>query len=1089
MIIKKVNFAAFLMLSLLLLLSFVSAFGQEYRPLMRYPDIHENSIAFVYGNDIWKVPAGGGVAVRLTIDDGAETFPRFSPDGSLIAFTGQYDGNTDVYVMNIFGGDIQRLTYHPSGDYVVGWHPVNNKVIFFSARNGGDDYSSLFMIAPDGTGLEEIPLHEISKGTFSPDGSKIAYNKVSRESRNWKRYYGGTAQDVFLYDFEQKSVRRLTDFEGTDRLPMWIGDEIYFSSDRDGVLNIYSYDLKTENIEQITKHREYDVRRPSMGGSKIIYELGGSLWVLDITTKQTSRVSVEIKTDAPEVRPYLKDVAEFITGYDCSPDGNRALITARGDLFSVPKEDGATYNLTQDCGTREKDAVWSPDGKRVAYLSDKSGEYEIYITDPQGKTEAVKLTSHDKGYRHKLNWSPDSKKIAYTDHSLRLYYLDVATKKITEIDKAEYEHVDVSLHLKPLSDYSWSPDSRYIAYAKMNENLLYQNYIFSLKTGKINHVSNNMFNDFNPVFTPDGKHLLFISNRRFSPTFCDFEWEMVYKKVAGIYALTLQQNGQPLLPLKDESIEKPEESKDRSKENPLLKIDFDDLADRIESIPLPRSNYRDLRVNESSIFYLNRDEGDFNRFEFREIGPRDLFAYSIDDRKEKKVQSSIDSYKLSANGKHIIYQKNDDEIGIVASSATESKGEGLDLSDLEIWLDPLAEWEQIYFETWRLERDFFYDSNMHGLDWSAMGEKYARLLPYASCRQDIEYLMGELIAELSTSHTYVYQGDHKRTADRVNVGLLGADYEIDTENNLYRFKRIYRIPEWTHNTIPPLNRPGLNVNNGDYLLAVNDQKITADKNIYSYFQNLARKQVRLLVNSKPSFTGAKEILVKTISSEMRLRYIANVEHNRKIVNEASGGLIGYIHLPDTYTSSARMFPQYFYSQTQKKGLVVDGRSNGGGLDPDIFLNRLNKKILSYWTRRYTHDQTTPSIVTDAHMVCLTDRQAGSGGDQLPLDFRSMGMGPVIGTRTWGGLVGISAYMPLIDGGHVTVPDYRIYDKNGNWIVENYGTPVDIEIDLDPTEMENGYDAQLMKGVEVLMEMIKEDPRERPVHEPYPDRSY
>lgn len=1076
-------------LLIIILLFFISSILiAEKRPLMRFPDVYKNNVVFVYGEDIWSVPVKGGVATRLTIHDGEERFPKFSPDGKLIAFTGEYDGNSDIYVMNVHGGDITRVTYHPGYDEVVGWHPLKNKIIFRSFRQSFSRFYRLFLISPDGTGLEELILHEGTQGSFSPDGKKIAYNRISRETRTWKRYQGGTAQEVYLYDFETQEDRNLTNFNGTDRIPMWIENKIYFSSDRNRVLNIYSYDLGTEKISQVTFHKEYDVRRPSMGNNKVVYELGGTLWLLDVKTNKTKQIPVQIKTDAAEVRPYLKKVDKLITGFDSSPSGKRALIVARGEVFTVPKKDGATRNLTENSGTREKDAAWSPDGKTIAYLSDKTGEYELYLIDQSGKKEAVRLTHHKDGYRHTLRWSPDSKKIAFADQTLRCYYIDVKTKKVTEVDKAYYENIDVSLDVKPIYDFSWSPDSRYIAYSKMDEDLVNKVYIYSLETRKIHCVSNELFNDFNPVFTKDGEHLLFISNRLFDPTFCDFEWEMVYKKVAGIFCLTLNKDGKPFLPFKsdEEEGENKEKKQDNNEEEEIVKVvvDFKGLADRIEALPLERGNYRSLAVNEDAVFYLNADEGDYNRFEYRKKGKQTLYSFSIKDRKEQIVIEDINSYKLSADGTSIVYKK-DDDIGIINADSENSEGNAIKLNDLKMWINPIAEWKQIFNEAWRMERDFYYEPNMHGLDWDAMKVKYGRLIPYASCRQDIRFIIGELIGELSTSHTYVFGGDHQRKPDPVNVGMLGVDWEIDNESNRYRFKKIYRVPDWTRKVFPPLARPGINVKEGDYILQVNGDEVTADKNIYSYFINLAKKHVTLLINDTPKHEGATEINVKPLSSDRTLRYLDWVEHNRMLADKKSNGQIGYLHLPDTYTGSAREFPKYFYSQLRKKGIIVDGRFNGGGLDPDIFLRRLDKDILSYWTRRYSYDQTSPQMATRAHLVCLTDRHAGSGGDMLPSEFQQKRMGPVIGTRTWGGLVGVSMWLGLIDGGGLSAPDYRIYNPTGKWIVENEGVQPDIVIDLDHAEMARGYDAQLEKGIEVLLKKIKEDPRAWPEHEPFP----
>jgi len=1076
--------------------------SDEVRPLMRFPDIHDSLIVFVYGEDIWTVPASGGVASRVTINDGEEQFPKFSPDGKMIAFTGEYDGNEDVYVMDVYGGNINRVTYHPGSDVVVGWDARKNKIMFSSSRQSFAGFTRLYLISPDGTGLEELIMCEASQGSFSPDGNKIAYNKGAREHRTWKRYRGGRAQEVYIYDFTTNEEKNITNFGGTDRIPMWIGDKVYFSSDRDRVLNIYAYDTNTDEITQITHHTGYDVRRPSMGGDKIIYELGGELWVLDVTTGQTSKVPVEIRADRPEVRPYLKRVDNFITEYDISPTGKRAVITARGEVFTVPQEDGETRNLTNTSGARSRGAVWSPDGKTIAYLSDDSGEYEIYLVDPMGKTDAIRLTQHKNGYRHTLGWSPDSKKIAFTDQTLTLYYVDIDTKKITKVDKAEYQDVDVSLDLKPIYDYAWSPDGRYIAYVKMDADLLEKVYIYSLEEGKSYCVSGDLFSDFGPVFTHDGKHLLFVSNRRFSPTFCDFEWEMVYKNAAGIYALTLQKDGPPLLPFKSD--EEPvaasdEKQKEKKASTSATRIDFDGLAERIEMLPLPAGNYRNLAVNDSTLYYLNADSGDFNRFEYRSLGPRTLWAFSFGDREQETVKDDIDSYRLSADGSHIIYRRGH-KIGVVASekrSQKRSKHEdkdslefrhdenALNLSDLKMWLDPRAEWQQMFDEAWRMERDFYYEPNMHGLDWPAMHDKYGCMIPYASCRQDMRFIIGELIGELNTSHTYVYGGDIKRKTAAVNIGMLGVDWEADKTANRYRFRKIFRVPDWTREVIPPLMRPGVDIGEGDYLLSVNNKEVTADKNIYSYFQDLAGQQVTLLVNNRPMHDGAREYTVKTLSGEYVLRYLDWVEHNRLVADKESGGEIGYIHLPDTYTGSAREFPKYFYGQTRKKGLIIDGRFNGGGLDPDIFFQRLDKELLAYWTRRYSHDQTTPFVVTRAHLACLTNRQAGSGGDMVPWEFRERKMGPVIGTRSWGGLVGVSMWIDLIDGGGVSAPDYRFYDRQGNWVIENEGVEPDIVVDLKSDEMARGYDAQLMKAIEVLKEQIKIDPRPWPKHEPFP----
>ncbi|HSH52979.1 MAG TPA: S41 family peptidase, partial [Bacteroidales bacterium] len=988
--------------------------------------------------DITAVMIGGDALAQFHLGI-AEIDPEFSPDGKRIAFTGQYDGNSDVYVMNKFGGDITRVTFHPGRDEVIGWHPEKNKIMFTSSRNSTTRYTKIFLISPDGTGLEELIMYDAARGSFSPDGSQIAYNKTSREDRTWKRYQGGRAQEVYIYDFNTNEEKNISQFLGTDRIPMWIGDKIYFSSDREKTLNIFAFNTLDESIEKITNHSEYDIRRPGYGNNKIVYENGGDIWLLDVNTKEYSKVDIQVLADMEETRPYLKDVSREITEIEISPSGEQILITARGEIFTVPVNQGQTNNLTTNSGANDRGAVWSPDGKRIAYLSDKSGEYEIYIIFPEGKTEAVKLTSHPDGYRHSLKWSPDSKKIAFTDQTLTLYYLDIHTKDIVKVDKANYENVDVSIHKKPISDYNWSPDSRFITYSKMNSSYMYQVYLYSLDTKQVNSLSNGLFHDFGPVFTTDGEHLLFISNRRFNPTYCDIEWEMVYKDVAGIYALTLKKDGPSIVPfIRDKT-------KSKNQSQPLVTVDIEGIQDRVEALPLKRGNYRQLSVNESALFYFNAEDGDFNKFEYRVPQEMDLYKYSFTEEQEQEILKGVNDYKLSFNGNNIVYKKGH-SVGVVNTATL--KEQEVNLSDLEFWYNPVKEWNQIFNEAWRLERDYFYEPNMHGLDWGTMKEKYGKLIQRASCRSDVGFIIGELIGELNTSHTYVYGGDSKRNADYVNVGQLGVDWEIDAENKLYRFGKIYKEPDWSREIWPPLAKPGINVSEGDYLLMVNGKKVSSEKNIYSYFIGLAGEQVTLTINSKPSLAGAKEIIVEPLRSESGIRYMAWLEHNRKVVEKASNGKIGYIYMPDTYNGSATDFPRYFYSQTKKEGIILDGRFNGGGLDPEIFLQRLQKKPHGYWTRRYSHDQTIPALAVDAHMACLTNRYAGSGGDELPYEFQLNKMGPVIGTRTWGGLVGVSMFMRLIDGGGLTAPDYRIYNAKGEWVVENVGVYPDIEIEID-----------------------------------------
>ncbi len=1076
--------------TVLLTLLASTSWGQDEPPLMRYPDIHKDKVVFVSAGDIWLANIdGNSTARRLTNHEGRELHPNFSPDGSKIAFTGQYDGNADVYVMNSDGSNITRLTFHPGFDEVIGWHPKQNKVLFSARRSTGTGIptSRLYTIGPDDPHAEPLILAEAARGSYSSDARRIAFNKTAREDRTWKRYRGGRAQDVYLYDLAKKEERQLTSFVGTDRLPMWLGDRVYFASDREGHLNLFSIDPAAQDPEptQLTRHQRYDARRVSAGVHKIVYEHGGDIWFYDTRNGKNEKLNIQAGPDALAARPRLVNVSDHITGIGISPHGQRALVEARGEVFTVPREHGPIRNLTQSSGSREKDPAWSPDGERVAYLSDASGEYEIHIIDARGRKQSVQLTKHEQGYRHTLRWSPDGSKIAFTDQKLTLYYLDVSSREITKVDKAHFESVDVPIDEKPIYDFRWSPDSRYLTYSKMTKKQLFQVFIYSLGEDRSYNVSQGHFSDFHPTFTPDGNHLLFVSNRTFDPVFGDFEWEMVYKDVAKIYSMALKREGQPLLPFRNNQAGNRSSSKSRTESPAQVEIDFSGISQRVEELPLPAGNYRHLSVNEDHLYYLDKENGDFNRFEFRGVSKMSLHAFNLETREPQPVIESINEYSLSRDGSHIVY-KRDNSVGIIPAGPAKAKENKLDLSDLEMQLEPRKEWRQIFHEAWRMERDYYYEPGMHGVDWGQMREKYARLLPRASSRDDVGYLIGEMIGELNTSHTYVYGGENIRKPESVDVGMLGADYRLDEPSNRYLFSRILRKPNWSRSVMAPLDRPGMNVEEGDYLLAVNGEKVTGDRNLFSYFQGLAGEQVELTIHDEPSMEGARTITTKPLEGERSLRYINWVERNREKVDELTDGRVGYIHFPDTYMGSATHFPEYFYSQLRKEGLIIDGRFNGGGLDPYIFLQRLDTKPLAYWTRRYSHDQTIPATAVNAHMVCLTNKYAGSGGDMLPFEFREMDMGPVIGTRTWGGLVGVSQFIPLVDGGMLTAPDYRIYDRQGNWIIENEGVRPDIRVELNSSEMSKGWDDQLRKGIEVIMEKIREDPVGWPQHDDYPD---
>jgi len=1059
-------------------------------PLLRFPDVHGDTVVFASGDDLWSAPTAGGTARRLTDHEGVERQPRFSPDGRLVAFTGELDGNADVYVMNADGSDVRRLTFHPGDDEVVGWHPTRGMILFRSTRESFNRFDRLFLVDTDGRNLEALPLHEAARGCFSPDGRQIAYNRSAREDRTWKRYFGGRAQDLWLYDLTTGRDRRLTDFPGTDHLPMWVGETVYFVSDRSGRRNLFSLDPSTGAVAQVTDHSDFDVLRASEGGERIVYEIGGSLWLLDTRTGSTSIISVELTPDPRDRRPYRTDLTEHVTEVACSPEGGRALVTARGEVFSLPRRHGATRNLTSSPGARDKNPAWSPDGRRVAYLSDAGGEYQVWVRDASGEGEPEQLTHLEPGYRHTLRWSPDGSHLAFADHTLALLVLDLSSREVMRVDRAEHEPVDSGLDAKPISDFAWSPDGRWLAYSKIGDNLVSNLHVYSLDQRASFNVSSGLFNDFGPVWSPDGEHLLFISNRRFDPTLCDLEWELVYKKVAGLYALTLRRGGAPLLPERsDESAVAGDDAgwaDPAESQTPQVVVDLEGLADRVEALPVPAGNYRRLAASHTELLYLDAPTGDFNRFDFRQPPARTLGAYSVARRTTRTLAEGVDDYDLSADGRHVALRKG---TAVAMLSLEPDSGapevSDLDLGQLETLVDPPAEWRQMLLETWRMERDFYYESGMNGLDWDGVWRRYEPLLDRLATRRDLGFLIGELIGELATSHTYVAGGDRRRQADEVSVGLLGADWEADAATGRYRVRKVYRVPDWSAGVTPPLAGPGKDVREGDLLLTVDGREVTTEREVHAFFQGLAGRQVKLTMSRGQGHEGSYDLFTTALASERMLRYLDWVEGNRRRVEEASGGRLGYLHLPDTYLGSAVELPKHLYSQTTKQGLVVDGRFNGGGLDPHVFLHRLARRPLTYWTRRHSHDQVGPLWATSAHMVCLTNLYAGSGGDMLPYLFRAMGLGPVIGTRTWGGLVGVSMSIPLLDGGVITAPDYRVYSPEGNWVVENEGVTPDIEVDLEPAEVARGWDAQLEKAIEVLMERLEKDPVTVPQHPPFP----
>ncbi len=1067
--------------------------------LLRNPDIHGDMIVFTYAGNLWTVGSTGGQAQRLTSSEGYQSQPKFSPDGRTIAFSGNYDGNNDVYVIPSAGGEPTRMTYHPGWDRVIDWQNDGRSVRFQSSRQShtGRDLQ-LFTVALEGGLPRPLPLPTGGLSSYSPDGNQIAYNRISRENRTWKRYKGGMAQDIWLYDFGANTTEQITDWVGTDNYPMWQGRTIYFTSDRGGNLQIWAHDLDSGKDRQLTHHSEYDVKFPSQGPGAIVYECGGWLWVLDLKTEKNTKLKIALFSDNVTARSKLKTVDKLIDGGGIGPDANRAVFSARGDVFTVPAEKGPVRNLTQTPGIRERAPVWSPDGKQIAYLSDagrtdkpRSG-YEVYLRPADGKGTETQLTDKDFAWPQSLVWSPDSKYLLLNDAAMNLWLITADGGKIKKIDQG----IAGAIH-----DFAWSPESDWVVYSRSEENDFNSIFLFNIDTGKVNQVTTNFTNDTSPCFDDEGDYLFFASARNFNPTLGGYDLKPIWANMDGLYVVPLREDVEhPFPPESDEVEVKSDDDKDTDKDTDKdgdkedkdedqddddggVIIDLDGLADRTIALDVPPSNYFNLSFTGGKLFYLVRP--------FTAGGGRgnqrattSLKFYDMKDREEKTVLKKCGGYDLSADGKKVFYNSGG-TFGIVDAKADQKPAdEPLRTGDMKAQVDPRAEWREMFRDAWRQEKDFFYDPGMHGADWDHLYERYGQLVPYVAHGADFSYLLGELIGELNCSHSYVRPGDMPRP-DRVGVGLLGCNFTLDRENEMYRFGHIFTDRDWNGGTELPLAQPGLDIKPDDYLLAVNGVELKAPTNPFSLLVDTAGKDVFLKVGPEPDGKNSREISVVPVASERNMRYEAWVQNNRRRVDELSGGRIGYLHMPNTAVGGQQGFAKGYYPNLRKEGLIIDERFNGGGFIPDFFMNILRQKMANLWKPRYGQDWRSPGTAFLGHMAMLSNGYAGSGGDALPYYFKYYDLGPVIGTRTWGGLVGISGGLHLMDGGAVTVPTFGIFDVNGKWDVENHGVDPDIEIDNLPDQEIDGRDPQLEKAVAVLLQKIKAEPVKVPTIKKFP----
>jgi tricorn protease len=1103
------------------LMGFTSVcFGQQMPEgrLMRFPDVYKNKVVFSYAGDLWLGTTSGGVAHRITTSPGLELFPKFSPDGKWIAFTAQYDGNFNVYVMPSEGGQPRQLTYLPDvssmpermgpNNEVISWYPDSKRILFLSRRSTFNTwFGQLYTVSIDGGLPVRFPLPKGGLTTFSPDGTQIVYNRIFRNFRTWKRYTGGMAQDLWLYNLKANTIEQLTHYVGTDTFPMWHGNTIYFTSDRDPHkrLNLYSYDLTSKKITQLTHYTDFDVMWPSLGPDSIIFENGGYLYLFDLKSHNAKKLTFYLPGDRDQMRRRWENVSKLITAFDLSPDAKRALFTARGDVFTVPAEHGSIRNLTQTPGIQERDAAWSPDGKWVAYISDRTGENQLYIRPQKESGKEIQITTSNKVFLLPPVWSPDSTKLLYADSTLHLYYVDIHDKKPVLIDQGEYSD---------LTEYVWSPDSKWVAYAKAASNNNNAIYLYSLADKKITPVTSSFTESSNPAFDPGGKYLYFLSNRTYNEVLGVYDMEFANPKATGIFAVTLRADlPSPFAPRSDEvAAEKPKtedkskteaKKKEKSEEEALknFKIDLDGIEGRVVGLPIAPGNYNDLQANKDDVFYVSTPTMGLS-------GPLpgespEIHVFDMEKRKDSVLLPGANNYTLSFDGKKLLYSApggpgaggaaslfeeggSTNTYGIVDAKPPEKPGhvgEGaLNLASMKMDVDPPAEWKEIFDDAWRQERDYFYEKSMNGVDWAAVRDKYAALLPDVADRFDLNYVMGEMIGELANSHTYVGGGDFPNLQP-VNVGLLGADFEADSASGYYRFKKIYPGQNWDPAVRSPLTEPGVKVKQGDYLLAVNGRPLQVPENPYKPFVNTAGQDVTLTVNSKPSTDGAWDVLVKPISSEFRLRELNWIETNREKVDKATDGKVGYVYLPDMEDVGLNEFVRQYFPQIRKEGIIFDVRYNGGGFVDQIILEHLRRILVAMESARNFASNTIPDNVFYGYMADLSNRYSASDGDFFTYFFKKYKLGPVIGERTWGGVRGIRGYIPEIDGGYFTRPEFSLYNLQSHWTVENHGVAPDIEVDNRPDLVVKGQDPQLERAIEYLMKEIKEHPKKLPPRPP------
>ena len=1091
--------------------AFLSASGASAQTkLLRFPDIAGDRVAFCYAGDIWTAATTGGLATRLTAHPGQELFPRFSPDGRWIAFTGQYDGDEQVYVVSASGGVPKRLTYYPArgplaprhgyDHQVYGWTPDGSAVLFRSLRDaGGAAETNLYTVSPEGGLPRKLPMPTSGAGDFSPDGSRMVYSPLFRDFRSWKRYSGGWAQDLYLFDLATHEAEKIADSERSERDPMWIGERIVFSSDRDGTLNLYAYDIASAAVTQLTRSSDWDVRWPSSDNlSRIVYELDGELEIYDLDSAESTRLAIDVPDDGLAMRPSRISVSGDIEDYALSPKGERVLFVARGDVFTAPIKKGPTRNLTRSSNAHDKWARWSPDGSQIAFISDRTGEEEVYLVAQDGGSEPVQLTDSRQAavgaaMRYAPEWSPDGQRLAFSDKDGKVYVLEVESRRLTEIADDAYGMV---------RDYTWSPHGGHLAFNLGDANELSSIYIWSVADGQLRRVTGELFGEYQPAWGRDGNYLFYLSRREFAPQISTLEWNFAGGRDVGIFAVALRRDvdnlfapesdevtlddadggdepdddeteaeGKPKKGKKGEKDGEEDDDGDDSEQHEHITIDFDGLAERVVRVPIEADNYVGLTAAEGHLLYASFDAPFYGR-------PSDvhLHIFSLEEREASVLAEDIDGYTVSTDGEKLLVDQ--DGSFRLLEAKPQASGDSVPTHGLVVDRVPAEEWRQIFDEVWRRFRDFFYVENMHGYDWRAIGDRYRTLLPHVAHRSDLNYVISEMISELNVGHAYIQGGDYE-VPSRPRVGLPGARFELDAASDKYRIARILAGSNEEELYRSPLTAIGVEARVGDYLLAIDGVELAGTDNPYRLLQH-KRDPVTLTLSSTASGTQTRQVTYEPIRDERPLIYLEWVNHNREKVSQMTDGRVGYLHIPDMGASGIREFIKWFYPQIRKQGLVVDVRSNGGGNVSQWIIERLDTKLLGTRFGRVREKPSTyPNTTFYGHMVCLLNETSASDGDIFPYRFREAGLGPLIGKRSWGGVVGISGRGPLIDGGQVFVPESATNDVDGEYIIEGHGVVPDIEVENDPKSVIAGGDPQLERGVAEVLAAMAAEPRQLP----------